>query len=47
MILVVTLTKISASAIIIPVLRKGARSMKYSVIIRIDMVRLAPYALTR
>ena len=47
MILVVTLTKIPASAIIIPVFMKGARSMKYSVMIRVDMVRLAPYTLTR
>lgn len=47
MILAVTLTKIPASAIIIPVFMKGARSMKYSVMIRVDMVRLAPYTLTR
>ena len=47
MILVVTLTKISASAIIIPVLRKGARSMKYSVIVCANTIRLAPDTLTR
>ena len=41
------LTNHSCGIIINAVFMKGARSMKYSVIIRIDMVRLAPYALTR
>ena len=47
MIFVVTLTKISISAIIIPVLRKGARFMQISVFVCADMVRLAPDTLTR
>ena len=41
------LTNHSCGIIINPVFVKGASSMKYSVIIRIDMVRLAPYTLTR
>ena len=47
MILAVTLTKTSASAIIIPVFMKGARFMQISVFVCADMVRLAPYTLTR
>lgn len=47
MILAVTLTKISASAIIIPVFMKGARFMQISVFVCVDIVRLAPYTLTR
>ena len=46
-ILAVTLTKISASAIIIPVFMKGARSMKYSAIVCANTIRLAPDALSR
>ena len=46
-ILAVTLTKISASAIIIPVFMKGARFMQISVFVCVDIVRLAPYTLTR
>lgn len=47
MIMAVTLTKISSSAIIIPILRKGARSVKNSDIVWANIIRLAPYALTR
>ena len=41
------LAKIPASAIIIPVFMKGARFMQISVFVCADMVRLAPYTLTR
>ena len=43
----VLLTNLYNSIIISPVFMKGARSMKYYVVIRCDMACLAPYTLTR
>ena len=43
----INLTKFACGTIINPVFMKGARSMKYYVVIRIDMACLAPYALSR